>query len=239
MKEKLNVTLNSSKNHRAVQVSEASKRGYDLERLRRIQERAASKIIVEDCFRKPISKVAGFDVAYLDDEAVAAAVTMEYSTLQVVEEKTLKGKVSFPYIPTFLGFREGPLIIRLMRRLKLAPDVFMINSQGMAHPLFCGCASYVGVSVDKPTIGVAGSKLCGEYEDRLEKVRDLAPLKYQGRIVGAVLLSKRGCKPIFISIGHKITLDTAVEITKHFLTTHKFPEPIRLAHELANRVKRL
>jgi len=217
---------------------DSSRRDYDLERLRRVQEKIAAKIVIEDRFKKPINRVTGFDVAYLNDEAVAAAVTMNYNSLQVIEEKIMKGKTLFPYIPTFLSFREGPLIIRLAKNLKLEPDVVIINSQGIAHPMFCGCASHVGFSINKPTIGVAGSKLCGEYEGNLEKVGDCAPLKYQERIVGVALLSKRGCKPIFISVGHMITLETAVEIVKHFLIMHKFPEPLRLAHELANSVKR-
>lgn len=220
------------------QIADPLRRNYDLERLRRIQVRIAAKIVTEDDFRKPINRVTGSDVAYLDDEAITAAVTMDYNTFRVIEEKVIKGKVSFPYIPTFLGFREGPLIIRLAKSLKLEPDVLMVNSQGIAHPLFCGCASYIGVSINKPTIGVAATRLCGEYEGKLEKIGDSAPLKYQERVVGTALLSKQGCKPIFVSVGHMIRLETAIEVVKHFLTVNKFPEPIRLAHNLANKVRR-
>jgi len=228
----------TSGNRKVTQTAHPSRRAYDLERLRRIQTEIGAKVVLEDCFKWPVNRVAGFDVAYLDDEAIAAAVTMDYDSLRVVEEKTIKGKVSFPYIPTFLGFREGPLLIRLAKDLKSMPDVLMINAQGIAHPLFCGCASHVGVSINKPTIGVTGSKLCGEYESSFEKVGDTAPLKYQGRTVGAALLSKGGCKPIFISVGHMISLETSIEIVKHFVTGHKFPEPLRLAHQLANKIRR-
>ena len=213
-------------------------KSYGLEKLRELQRKIAARVVTEDSIRKPLRTVAGLDLAYLNGEAVAAAVTMDYDTLRVIEEKTLVRKVSFPYISTFLCFREGPPIIRLMGELKVDPDVLMINAHGVAHPLFCGCASYVGVLLDKPTIGVAGSKLCGEYEGEPEKVGEWIPLTYEGEIVGAVLLSKRHCKPIFVSVGHKIGLNSAVEIVKHFLVSHRFPEPLRLAHVLANKVKR-
>lgn len=210
---------------------------YHLERLQRLQEKIAAKIVVEDRFKIPIEKVTGLDVAYFNNEAVAAAVTMNYNDLRIVEERTMKRKVSFPYIPTYLSFREGPLVISLTKRLTSQPDVFMINSHGIAHPRFSGCASHVGVSINKPTIGVTRSKLCGNYEDNLQNVGDWAPLKYQSRIVGAAFLSKQGCKPIFISVGHMVTLETAIEIVKHFLISHKFPEPLRLAHQMAKKLK--
>jgi len=229
---------NLPEDRKIAQIADPLRRGYDLERLRRIQVRIAARIVTEDDFRKPINRVTGLDVAYLDDEAITAAVTMDYNSFRVIEEKAIKGKVSFPYIPTFLGFREGPLIIKLAKSLNLEPDILLVNSQGIAHPLFCGCASYVGVSINKPTIGVAGTRLCGEYEGRPEKIGDSAPLKYQERIIGTVLLSKQGCKPIFVSVGHMIALETAMEIVKHFLTVKKFPEPVRLAHNLANKVRR-
>jgi len=221
-----------------MRIAGPSKRDYDLGRLRRIQERIAAKIVTEDDFGKPISRVTGFDIAYFDDEAIAAAVTMDFDTLAVLEEAFVKEEVLFPYVATFLAFREGPLIIKLTKKLRLKPDVLMVNSHGMAHPLFCGCASYVGVCLGRPTLGVAGSRLVGEYEYAPKKLGEWAPLKYQDRIVGAALLSKKGSKPIFISIGHMISLETAIEIAKHFLTGSKLPEPIKLAHDLANRIRR-
>ena len=212
--------------------------GYHLGELRNVQKEIAARVIIEDVFKDPIQAVTGFDIAYVDDEAVAAAVTMDYETLQVMEEKTSVEHVSFPYIPTFLGFREGPLIIKLAKKLGLEPDILMVNAHGIAHPLFCGCASHVGVSIKKSTIGLAGSKLCGHYEREPKRVGEWVPLMYNGRTVGAVLLSKRGCRPIFVSVGHMITLESAVRIAKKFLSMHKFPEPLRLAHILANNVKR-
>ena len=106
---KLNIMLNALENRKIIRIVDSLRRDYDLERLRRVQEKIAAKIVIEDRFKKPINRVTGFDVAYLNDEAVAAAVTMNYNSLQVIEEKIMKGKTLFPYIPTFLSFREGPL----------------------------------------------------------------------------------------------------------------------------------
>lgn len=214
------------------------RQSYDLERLREIQREMAARVILEDRFEGPIEGVTGFDTAFLGKEAIAGAVTVNYNTMLVMEKKAIKQKIVFPYIPTFLSFREGPLIIRLAKNLKIKPDILMLDSQGIAHPLFCGCASYVGVMLNQPTIGVAKSRLCGEYAQDPEKVGDWVPLKYEGRTVGAVLLSKQHCNPIFVSVGHMITLETAIKVVKHFLIGHKIPEPTRLAHDFTNKIKR-
>jgi len=214
------------------------KQNYDLEKLRTIQREISARVILEDRFEGPIERVTGFDTAFLGKEAIAGAVTVNYHTMQVMERKAIRQKVAFPYIPTFLSFREGPLIIKLVKKLKTKPDVLMLDSQGIAHPLFCGCASHVGVMLNQPTIGVAKSKLCGDYDKDPEKAGEWVPLNYQGRTVGAVLLSKRHCKPIFISVGHMITLETAMKVVKHFLMGHKIPEPTRLAHDFTNKIRR-
>ena len=211
---------------------------HDLEELRRLQLGTASKVILSNCFRKPINFVTGFDVAFYEGEAVAAAVTMKYDTLQIVEEKFLHERIPFPYISSFLSFREGPIVMNIEKKLKIKSDVLMLDSHGISHPLFCGCASYVGVMINKPVIGAAKSKLCGEYAYKPVKIGEWVPLTYQGRIVGAVLLSKNGCNPLFISVGHMITLESAVKIVKNFIGKFKIPESTRLAHNLANKIKR-
>ena len=221
-----------------MEVLKRVERKHDLEELQRLQTDIASKVILEDCFKKPIKIVTGFDLAYLERESIAAAVTFDYDTLQIIEKKTIKERTTFPYIPTFLSFREGPIIIKLVQKLKIKPDMIMLDSQGISHPLFCGCASYVGVLIEKPAIGVAKSKLCGEITENPRKNGEWISLRYQGRKVGAVLLSKRRCNPIFVSPGHMITIETAVNIVKHFLVGYKIPEPTRLAHNFANKIKK-
>ncbi|MBO3755449.1 MAG: endonuclease V, partial [Candidatus Brockarchaeota archaeon] len=128
-----------------------------------------------------------------------------------------------------------PAIMETYVKLENKPDVVMINGHGIAHPLFCGIASHVGVLLKGPaTIGVAGSKLCGEYDEAPEAEGEWSALKYKGKVVGAVLLTRRGCKPIFVSPGHKISLKSSVEIVKHFITSHRLPLPLQRAHHLAN-----
>lgn len=214
------------------------KQKYDLGKLRRMQKEIAAKVILEDRFEKPIKVVTGFDLAFLSDEAVAVAVTLNYDTLQVMEKKIIREKTSFPYIPTFLSFREGPPIIKIIKRLKIKPDILMFDSQGISHPLFCGCASHVGVLINRPTIGVAKSRLCGEYYKEPEGVGDWVPLVYEGRTVGAVFKSKGGCKPLFISPGHLVSLKSSIQIVKRCLRGHKLPEPLHLAHRLATKERR-
>lgn len=211
---------------------------YDLNKLMKVQIKIASKVKLEDTFQKPIENVTGCDLAYFEESAVAAAVTVNYKTLQIMEKKVIVERAVFPYIPTFLSFREGPAIIKLVKGLKIKPDALMLDSHGVMHPLFCGCASYIGVIINKPTIGVAKSKLCGNYIQKLNKIGEWAPIKFHGRVVGAALLSKKCSNPIYVSVGHMVNLETAVRIVKHFLLRHKIPEPLRLAHNFANKMKR-
>ncbi len=212
-------------------------REYNLEKLRGIQKAIAAKVILKDSFQT-LKSITGFDLAFLNNEAIVAAVTVDYDTVQIIEKKAIRERVLFPYIPTFLGFREGPPIIKLVRELKIEPEVLMLDSHGISHPLFCGCASHVGVLTNKPTIGVAKSRLCGEYVQKPKKTGEWASLKYKGRKIGAFLLSKKSCNPIFVSSGHMITLETTIEIVNHLLSGYKIPEPLRLAHNFANKIKR-
>jgi len=205
------------------------------EKLRQIQEKMAKKVILEDKFPIPIKTVAGFDIAFSNDSAITTGVVLDYKFLKVKEIKTIKTKVSFPYVPTFLTFREGPLIIKVYKKLKIKPDVILIDGQGICHPLFCGIASHVGVILEKPTIGVAKSRLVGEYQEPI-KVGTCSPIKYQNKKVGYVYKSKWNCKPIFISPGHRVSVDTSLRITKKCVRDNKLPEPIFLAHSISNKI---
>jgi len=208
-----------------------------LRRLERLQNAVSKRVILEDMFDTPIKVVAGVDLAFLGEVAIAACVALNYETMEVLEVKTAKLPLKFPYIPGFLSFREGPAMVRAMEKLTVKPQIFLINAQGIAHPRLCGCASHVGVITDKATIGVAQSKLCGEYEKEPERPGEWTPLTYQGQVVGAVYKSKTGCKPIFISPGHKITLKTSIKIVKKCIKNHKLPEPLQKAHRQANKEK--
>lgn len=206
-----------------------------LERLRKIQEYVAKKTILKDDLSYPLEIVTGVDLAYSGETAIAAAVSLNYNTLEEVEDKVIQEKLLFPYIPTYLSFREGGIASSVIEKLQKRPNLLFLDSHGIAHPRLCGCATHVGVLLNIPTIGVAKSRLCGKVTEIPEKAGEWAYLRYKRRNVGAVLLSKEGCKPIYISPGNKMTLKTAVRITKHFLRGYKLPEPTRRAHLLANK----
>jgi len=146
--------------------------------------------------------------------------------------------LEFPYIPTLLSFREGPSIVNIISSSDVKPDVFLINAQGIAHPLFCGCASYVGIQIQRPTIGIAQSNLCGEYEYEPKEAGEFVLMYYRERSVGWVFKSKKGCKPIFISPGHLIGLKSSLEIVRGCMGKYKLPLPLQYAHILASETKR-
>lgn len=206
--------------------------------LRETQRELSLRVVAEDVFRKPIAKISGVDLAFAKEEAVIACVTARFPSLEPVEERTLVVELEFPYVPTLLCFREGPAIVKMICARRIEADVFLINSHGIAHPLFCGCASYVGVMTGKPTVGVASSNLCGEYDREPEEVGEAVAVCYEGRAVGWILKSKAETKPIFISPGHMVGVDSSLKIVRECLRDHRLPEPLQLAHNLANREKR-
>jgi len=207
------------------------------EKLKDIQKRIAKKVVLEDRFPKTIKNIAGFDLAFSDDEAFVAGVVIDYKTSDILEIKVIETNLSFPYIPTFLTFREGPPIIKVYNRLNRKPDVILINGQGIIHPIHCGIASHIGVSLDVPSIGVAQSKLCGEYKEP-KKVGHYNPITYNGKKVGYVYKSKKNCKPIFISPGHRVSLSTSLKIVVSCMGKYKLPLPLRMAHVYANQMKK-
>ena len=204
--------------------------------LRKLQKKIAKKVILEDDFSESISSIAGFDLAFCDEEAFASGIVLNFVSLQLKDVKTIKTKLSFPYVSTFLFFREGPPIIKVYKKLNVEPDILMINGHGIAHPLFCGMASHIGVLLNKPTIGIAQNKLCGYYKEP-KKVGEASPLFYKGKKVGYVFKSMKNCKPIFVSPGHKISLETSLKVVKECMKDHKLPEPLHLAHHFANEIR--
>ncbi len=209
----------------------------DLDSLRKEQKYLAKKIILRDKFNIP-EILAGIDLSYQESNCIVAYVALKSNTLEVLEKRAIKHKVVFPYIPTFLAYREGPPILALLEQLDTFPDILMINSHGIAHPLFCGSASHIGVLTSIPTIGIAKKLLQGMSSEIPVNVGSYYYITYSGQRVGAAFLSKKGCKPIIISPGHLITLDSCLKIVKHSLKGYKIPEPLRLAHKLAQEEKK-
>ncbi|MEM3823568.1 MAG: endonuclease V [Candidatus Bathyarchaeia archaeon] len=209
---------------------------FSVEKAHKAQLLLSKKIVFEDRLPKKVRFVAGVDVAYRKSTSVGAVAVLEYESLKLVESQTATCKTRFPYIPTLLSFREIPPSILCIRKLRTTPDVFLVDGHGFAHPYGCGFASHLGLAMVKPTIGVAKDKLFGELEDL--KAEDLAFLKHNGKVIGAAVTTKRGCKPVYVSVGHMISLETAIKIVKHCARSNRIPEPILKAHEMANLLKR-
>ena len=193
----------------------------------------AQKIVTEDRLPKKITRVAGVDVAYTDESAIGAVVVLDFESLELLERQTATCEVKFPYIPTLLSFREIPPAVACIKKLSLQPDVLLADGQGLAHPYGCGFASHLGLAIGKPTIGVAKSRLVGEPTAIAGQVF----LVRKGQIIGEIVTTKEGVKPVYVSVGHLISLRTAVEMTKHCVRNSKIPEPIWQAHKLASEEK--
>ena len=169
--------------------------------------------------------------------AWASLVIIERKSLRTVYTLVVEDVVDFPYIPTFLAFREMPLLLKLYERAEVKPDVFFIDGQGVAHPRGCGIASHFGVETGEVSVGVAKTRLFGYFKEPDKKRGSRSWLTYRGKVLGAVVRTKDSTAPLFISVGHRISLDTAVDLV---LETAKFrvPEPTRLAHNLLQKVRK-
>jgi len=213
----------------------SSPEDFLVEKARKIQQLLAAKVIFEGVKASEVGLIGGVDVAYTaEGEAVAAAAILDFKNLKPVEFKIARVRVRFPYIPTLLSFREAPPIFKVLARLNLKPDVVLVDGQGVAHPYGCGLASHVGVILSIPTIGVAKKPLCGEIG---EFRGNQAPIILHGREVGRVLLVREKSKPIYVSVGHRVSLEDAVEIVLRCVKPgRRIPEPIRMAHQLSKTV---
>lgn len=209
---------------------------FSTEKARRAQLRLSKRIVRENRVPKTLRYIAGVDVAYLNDWAIGAVAVFEYSSLKLVETQKARVKTTFPYIPTLLSFREIRPARAAIKKLKLSPDVFLVDAQGIAHPYRLGFASHLGLLLNKPTIGVAKSLLCGVVEPKNQK--EWAPLTDKGEAIGAELRRNENEQPIYVSIGHKVSLERAIEIVKHCTKSTRIPEPIRAAHTIATEEKK-
>jgi deoxyribonuclease V len=188
-----------------------------------------------------IHYIAGADIATSKDspKAYAGVVVLSYPELEVVEERGSEDAVRFPYVPGLLAFREGPPLIKVFERLTTEPDVIVFDGQGLAHPRGMGIATHLGLVFDKPTIGCAKSLLYGRYQEPGQEKGAWAELRDpQGHVIGAVVRSKPKTTPIFVSIGHRIDLLTAIRLLLDCTRGVRIPEPTRLAHNLVTQLSR-
>ncbi len=202
------------------------------------EQLALAKKIRLTPLERPPRYVAGVDCAFVEDKIIAVAVVFKVPELTCVEEKWVIEETEFPYIPGLLSFREGPALVSVIKRLSTKPDVILFDGQGIAHPRRVGIATHIGILLDVPTIGCAKSKLVGEYEEPEDRRFAHTPLVYKEEVVGVVLRTKKGVLPIFVSPGHRITVDDALRVVTLCVARYRLPEPVRRADLLSKRLRK-
>lgn len=195
----------------------------------RLQERLRSQVIVEN---RPgeVRTVAGVDVAVASGVARAAVVVLSCPELELLEIARAERPVTFPYIPGLLAFREAPVVLAACEVLRIEPDLFLFDGHGLAHPRRMGLACHLGLCLDKPAIGCAKSRLCGEHDELPPDAGAWVPLRDGPEPIGAVVRTRTGARPVYVSIGHKVDLEAAIRWVLGTVRGHCLPDPCRLAH---------
>lgn len=183
-----------------------------------------------------VERVAGVDVAFdrQEQRLFAGVVVLSYPALTVVEEVGVEAPVTFPYVPGLLSFREVPPVLACFARLVAVPDLVVCDGQGTAHPRRFGIACHLGLICDTPAIGVAKSRLTGEHAPVPEGRGESTPLILRGETIGAVLRTRVGVRPLFVSPGHRISLDSALDVTLRCTTRYRLPQTTRWADRIAS-----
>lgn len=183
-----------------------------------------------------ITTIAGADISHNKDTDIvyAGIVVLSYPQMIPLSYSLVIAKTTFPYIPGYLGFREVPAILQAWNQIPEKPDLMILDGQGITHPRRMGIASHFGVLTDQPSIGCAKNMLYGDYKPLgLKKYND-SPIMSQGEHIGFVLRTKDGVKPVYISPGHKVSVNDSLELMRPCILKHRIPEPTRLAHEKVN-----
>ncbi len=199
-----------------------------------LQAQLAERVIAETTFDPTsVRTVAGVDVGFRGDVARAAVVVLGFPSLEPVDYVRAEVPVAFPYVPGLLAFREGPSVLAALDKLATWPDLFVFDAQGLAHPRRLGLATHMGVILDWPSVGCAKSRLVGDHDEPGDAVGDWVPLCDQGETIGAVVRSRAGVKPLYVSIGHRLDLQTAIDLVLRCMRGYRLPETTRLAHQVA------
>ncbi|MBS1793436.1 MAG: deoxyribonuclease V [Acidobacteria bacterium] len=205
-----------------------------------LQKQLAFEVIREDRFDKPVETVAGIDLGYNPEtnRCRAVVVVLKFPGLELVESAESIMPVSFPYVPGLLSFREAPAALRALEKLAAAPDLILCDGQGIAHPRRFGVACHIGLLAGVPAVGVAKSLLVGKFEDLGETRGSFAPLMHRGEEVGVALRTRAGVQPVYVSVGHRIGLATAIDYVLRCAPKYRLPETTRLADQMASFRKR-
>jgi deoxyribonuclease V len=200
-----------------------------------VQQRLRERVVARDEFGA-LRTVAGVDAGYEDEgnTARAVVVVLAYPSLEPLDYTVARRPARFPYIPGFLSFREGPAVIAALEALRVAPDMLICDGQGIAHPRRLGIASHIGVLTGMPAIGCAKSLLVGTHPPVPDERGAWVPLTHRREQIGAVLRTRPGVKPVYVSIGHRVALPTAIDIVMSCVTKYRLPETTRLADGLAS-----
>lgn len=200
-----------------------------------VQEQLKNRVITEDQLSK-VNYIAGVDVGFKENYQItqAAVAVLTFPQLELVEQAIAQIPTTFPYIPGYLSFREIPAILEALKKLSINPDLILCDGQGLAHPRRFGLACHLGVLLDSPTIGVAKSLFVGKHAELDPLKGSWQPLIDRGETIGLVLRSRTNVKPLYLSVGHKISLFTAKDYVMSCLTKYRLPETTRWADKLAS-----
>jgi deoxyribonuclease V len=205
---------------------------------RKLQESLRRRVITIP-LPSEINWIAGADVSCdtNSDWGIGGVVVCDARTFRSVEQASYRGSIAFPYVPGYLSFRELPLLLPAFERLSQKPDLVICDAQGIAHPRQFGLACHLGIALDCPSIGCAKSRLVGEYVEPSNERGGRVPLMFENETVGAVVRTRTGVAPLFVSVGHKITLDEAVDWVLRASPSYRISEPVRAAHKLVNQIR--
>ncbi len=202
-----------------------------------IQESLKDRILLEKTFKK-VDAIGGADVAYAKkgEHLLGAMVILSFPDLETIDMAVAEGQTSFPYIPSLLSFREGPILLKTFSQLRIKPDVMIFDGHGTAHPRRFGLASHLGLWLNLPSIGCAKTPLSIHYPTPGGLKGSYEVIQKEGKAVGVVLRTKENVKPLFISPGHRIDLFTSIQLVLACCRRFRIPEPLRHAHQLAKSI---
>ena len=205
-----------------------------------LQKQLAYEVVAEDRFDAPIKTVAGIDLGYdaKNDTSRAVCVVLSFPALELLETSEALLPIQFPYVPGLLSFRETPVAIKALAKLKITPDLILCDGQGLAHPRRFGIACHIGLITDVPALGVAKSLLVGKFETLGETRGSRAPLIHRNEQVGIALRTKDKVQPVYVSAGHRISAETAADYVLQCAPKYRLPETTRLADKLASYRKK-
>ncbi len=187
---------------------------------------------------EPMETVAGIDVSMYKGNARAAVIVLTLPELEEIERVCIDAPITYPYVPGLLSFREAPPILQALEQLSCPPDVLLFDGQGYAHPRRLGLASHIGVLLDRPTVGCAKSRLCGAHEEPARERGAHTPLLDGDEVIGAVVRTRTGVRPVYVSVGHRMTLQASIELVLACGQGYRLPEPTRRAHHAAAQARR-